>query len=292
MRMGRGNSRGAYRGNGFCHAAKAVASCGRVPFAAPAVRILLRLCLIMAIAALPAPATENAYDTLAHVLLPIAGIFAEKTKGENRALSISVRVEASKGFPVDFAGQQADLEVEYPDKLRLHAPVLGESFTIVRRGQTVLVSPGARLKALLDNPDIAKKLPVPNRKFQLKPFGLPIPEKDLVFLPGLFQARLGSPEPVDGTPCQVLELRATPLIGRAFDVNQWSARAWADHQAHLMRLEINGPETTLLLRVEKSALAPALPPTTWTFPPGEDGDVFVVPPARYDQLLRAAVGAK
>ena len=236
-------------------------------------------------------AEENAYDLLGRVLAPYTSLLAEDGSGA-RALSLFLRLEESRGFSMELAGLHAELTLQYPDKVRLRAPLLGNEYTLCRRGQTLWVHPGSQLKALLQQPKIAERLPAPDRKFQLRPFVLPVPEKQLAFLPALFEAKPAPPEAVEGIPCQVLDLKALPMLGRRLDLDGWSARLWVSAQARLIRFAVTGPETRVVGRVEKADFARSLPPETWVPTAAQEGDVVLVPPVRYDQLLRAVLGLK
>ena len=234
---------------------------------------------------------EQAYDLLGRVLHPYASLFAEGGD-EPRALTLAVKVETSQGFSMDLAGQSAEVSVEYPDKLKIRAPLLGEEYTVCRRGETLWVFPGSKVRALLAQPEIARRLPEPDRRFQLKPFRLPVPQKQLVFLPVLFLAKLAPAETVEGIRCEVLDLRATPPLGKALGVQAWSARVWVDAQARLVRFLVAGPGSQVTARVEKAEFARTLPPETWVPSKEQEGDVAGVPPVRYDQLMRAILGLK
>ena len=134
-----------------------------------------------------AGAQENAYDLLGRVLRPYVNIVARQTKDPNRALSLSLQIEEMTGLPPELAAGRLEIDLQYPDKLRLRAPVLGHEITIVRDGQDLWVHPGGKLEALLQSANARKELPPLNPKFRLESFRLPIPEKQLVFLPMLFK---------------------------------------------------------------------------------------------------------
>ncbi len=240
---------------------------------------------------LPAAARENPYDIMAKVLTPLLGVFSEKGKGD-RAVSLSLRVEEATGLPTEVAGAQADLAIESPDRLRVSAPLLGPRVTLCRQGKTIWVHPGSALKALLESPEIASKLPEPNRDFKMKPFKLPIPTKHLVFLPALFQVRDAGDETIDGQPCQGIDVQLMSELAKSLKVADWSAILFVDEKVRPVRLTLVRDETRLVLRFDKVDFARSLPPETWAPNAQEAADVLIVPPARYDQLLRAMMGER
>ena len=153
---------------------------------------VVRLILLAALLVLApsARAEENRYDVLGRALMPFVNVFAKNTKNPNRALLLTGRLELMTGLPPALLGSRAELALQYPDMLRLRAPVLGEEVTICRHGQKVWVYPGEKVAALLEVARALKKLPKANPKAQLAPFALPIPEKQLALLPALFQVRM------------------------------------------------------------------------------------------------------
>src|SRR4051812_22262476 len=139
------------------------------------------LCAALLVLFLPAArARENAYDVVGKVLAPYTQVIAGSTKTKNRAITMQLKIEDAGGGDVDFA-------VQMPDRLRVTAPLAGEKITVCRDGQKIWAYPGSRLQAMLGDPAVAKALPEADRKFKLAPFELPMPEKQLAFLPVLFK---------------------------------------------------------------------------------------------------------
>ena len=250
----------------------------------------LRLVLLAVLLA-PAPgiSAENKYDVLAKALTPFVNVFAKQTKNPNRALRLAVRLESMTDLPEAFAGARAELALEYPDKVRLHGPVLGEELTIVRRGQTLWVAPGSAADAALKAAVSAKKLPPEDHTFRLEPFTLPVPEKQLVFLPTLFRVQDAGSELLDGELCRVLDLQLVPEAARSLKEPGWSARLWVRADGKPARLTVQRPAWQIAVRLESVEFSKALPETTWEPSSEEAGDVLEVSPARYQQLLKALV---
>ncbi len=254
------------------------------------------------------PAAPNKYDVFAKALMPFVGVVAGKSKGsqdsqnapenspqnpqnpQNRAGSMTLRLEQMTGLGAEWVGKTARLQVEAPDKLRLQAPVLGEELTICRHGQEIWVAPGAKVAALLEAAAAFKKLPAANPKFELKPFALPVSEKQLVFLPALFQLSDVGTEPLDGAPCRVLDVELMSPLAKSLKVKDWMARIWVRPDSLLARITVSRPGWAIVLRIDECKFAPSLPAATWEPVPGTD--VMKLTPVQYDQLLRSIVGGK
>jgi hypothetical protein len=237
------------------------------------------------------PAADNPYDTLGKVLVPLITLMG-KSPAVNHALTANFVVEESKGFDPDLAGQHGTVYFEPPERIKIEAPLYGESITLCRRGSRVWAWPGSKLKALLVRPDITPRLPVPDRKYQLKPFALPLSEKQMLFFPALFQAHSSSPEKVNDAECQVIDAEITPFVAATLGLDGWSGRMWVSPEHTLARLRLQGPDTAITMRMDKMDYGKTLPASTWVASKAQQEDLVLVPPARYDQLVRAYMGSK
>jgi hypothetical protein len=251
------------------------------------------LCLSLLAALLAAPiasrAEENRYDLVSRLLLPFVNVFAKTTSNPNRAFQLTARLEQMTDVPAELVGSQAELAVEYPDKLRLRAPLLGEEVTICRRGDDLWAYPGAKIEALLRIAGAAKRLPKPDKKFRLEPFSLPIPEKQLVFIPALLQIKDVGSEPLGGESCRVLDLFLMPELAKSLKAPGWAMRVWARPNATPARISIAKPGWNLVVRVERIEFVPTLPASTWEPTTEQASDVLQLDPARYQQLLETLV---
>ena len=232
-------------------------------------------------------AEENRYDLLSKVLLPFANIFAKDTKTSNRALQLTVRLERLTGLPPALVGSRAEMAVQYPDKFRLRAPVLGEELTICRRGQEVWVWPGAKVAELLAAAGAAGKLPKPDPKMQLVPFELPVPEKQLGLLAMLFQVKDVGAESLDGDPCRVLDLFLMPELAKSLREKDWAARVWVRGDGRPARLSVARAGWQMAVRFERLEFSQTLPPETWQPTAEQSGDVLRLDAVRYGQLLES-----
>lgn len=234
-------------------------------------------------------AAENRYDVVSKVLMPFVQVLAKSNKSPYLAVTFDARLEALTDLPPDLANAQVSLALESPDKLRLQAPILGENLLVGRNGQQVWAMPGSRIQALLDIATAKKELPKADPKFQLAPWQLPLPEKQLVFLPALFQVEEAGVERVEADECRVLELKLMPEVERSMKQKGWVARIWVKADHKLARLSLTRPGWELRIRFDRMEFARALPPETW-LPPSEPGaDVLILDPPRFEQLMRALV---
>ena len=278
---------------GHWRARRCRASCGHVfriqrhddlPHRTSRIAHLLTAILVIVLAVVPAGAAENKYDVLGKTLVPFINVLAEKTKNPNRALSLAARIERLTGLPPELVGARAELDLQYPDRLRLRAPILGEPVTAVRKGQQLWATPGARLQAALDLAIAEKRVPKLDPKDRLEPFRLPLPQKQLVFLPALFEIGDAGFESLDGAECRVLHLALMPELDRQLEQRGWRARLWVRSDAKPARLVLTRPGWELAVRFERVEFAPRLPEATWE-PPADD--VLQLDAPRFQQLLRS-----
>jgi hypothetical protein len=247
----------------------------------------LHLLLAAALFAAPAAdAAENRYDVLGKLLAPFINVLATKAKTPNRAMALSAHLERLTGGPAESLGTRADLSLQFPDRLFIHGPILGEDLTVCRNGQQVWVTPGAKVEALLALATAQKKLAKPDPAARLEPFELPLPEKQLVFLPALFQVKDAGVEAVDGADCRVLDLALMAEIEKSLKDKGWTARVWVRANYQPARLVLTRPGWELAVKFDKVEFAPKLPDTTWQ-PPAED--VLTLDAPRFRQLMQAVV---
>ena len=250
-------------------------------------------CFLLLLLAGQAMAKENAYDLLGRALMPFVSLLAEHSRSPNRALELSVRIEQMTDLPPELAGARAEFLLQSPDKFRIRAPLQGEDLTICRNGQEVWIYPASKAAEVLQKLDAAHKLPKPDPKFQLAPLRLPIPEKQLVFLPALFQVEDAGTEVVDSETCRVLGLQLNPVIARSLDAEGWVARLALRADGKPARLVLkNQAGWSIAVHFDTVKFQPSLPPETWQPTADQAADVAKIPALRYNQFLRALVGGK
>ncbi len=233
-----------------------------------------------------AHAAENPYDVLGKMLAPFVNLLAKDARNANRAMSLELRVIEATKLPRELAGSTASVDLEYPDKLLLRGPVLGEPVTICRNGQELWAAPGSKIEALLGN---MRDLPKPKKKYKLADWALPIPEKQLVFLPVLFQVTDRGEEDVDGVTCRVLDVQLMPMLAESLKVEDWTARLWVRPDYTPAKLDFHDPQWHGVFAFDKVTFSPSLPPETWQ-PAPDQTDVLKLTPQRFKQLLDAALG--
>jgi hypothetical protein len=118
---------------------------------------------------------------------------------------------------------------------------------------------------------------------------LPVPEQDLVFLPALFQIKDIGSEPVDGTPCRVMDLFLMPELTRSLKAQGWGARVWVSGDAKPVRISVAKPGWMVVLHFDHVEFAPKLPESTWEPTAEQAGDVLKLDAVRYQQLLGTLV---
>lgn len=231
------------------------------------------------------PARENPYDLFGKTIQPFVALFSKNAPDARHALTADLRVVDSSR--AELAGQTVHLAVESPNRLRLSASVMGAPVTLCRDGQALWAAPGAQIEALLA---LAGELPKPPKKYRLKDFELPIPEKQLVFLPVLFQVADAGDASLGGETCRVLDAKLTPELARSLGAENWTLRLWVRPNRQPAQLEVAGPEFRVRLAVDALGFAVVLPAATWQPAPGET-DVMRLTPVRYKQLLDALTEA-
>lgn len=240
---------------------------------------------LMLAAPCPASAQENRYDLFGRLLMPFVSLFAKSTSSPNRALSLTARLEQMSDLPPALLGTKVELAVQYPDKFRLSGPLLGESVTICRNGQDLWVYPGSKVEALLKVAAEKKKLPKADPKFRLRDFELPIPEKQLIFLPALFQIKDIGSEPLDGEPCRVIDFFLMPELAKSLKAKDWAARVWVRSNATPARVSVAQKDWNVVVRCDRVEFSPTLPESTWQPTSEQSADVLKLDPVKYQQLL-------
>lgn len=249
--------------------------------------LVLLLALVLA-----ARAQENRYDAFSKTIMPFLGIFAKDRQSEHRALSLKLRIEQSSDLPAELNGATAQIAIEMPDKIRLHGPLLGETFTLVREDEKIWIYPGAKARALLDAAVAGKELPPAEKKFKLGEFKLPIPQKQLIFLAALFTIKdLGS-ETIDGVECRAMDVSLMPELAESLKAAGWAGRLWITPEYKPARLTLAKKGWHVVLRFEDVQFAKELPEATWQPSAAEAADVLELEPKEYSRFLRAIGGGK
>jgi len=244
-------------------------------------KVLSLLLLLPVLIAAPGHAEENRYDVLARVLDPLLAPFERQTPNPNRSMDAEFSLVAMTGVPPQFIGTKVRLAVEYPDKMYIHAPLLGEELTVCRNAKDIWVYPAAKAGALLPQPKDSKK------KVRLGDLELPFSQAQLVFLPALFQVKEYAEEQVNGVSCRILELSLLPEIAHSLGIEEWLARLWVGPDYKIAKLEVLKPGWHVVVGVDRLAFAPKLSGTTWKPTPEQSPEVMHLKTAQLVGLMEA-----
>jgi len=258
--------------------------------AAPALLALAALALAGRV-----EAQENPYDVLGKALMPIANVFARDASGQAtvHALVLDAHlVEASK-LPPELQGQAVHLALMTPDAVLVQAPIAGEILTVCRDGDSLWATPGSKIQSLLepataDESEKKKKKRQSEAAKMMGPLELPVPQKDLVFLPVLFQVADAGEEAVAGAPCRVLDVQVMPELAKKLHAEDWTARLWVGADYGIVRIALTGPDWSGTVAIDKLAFPAELPDATFQ-PQGTD--VLTLTPEQFLELI-GRVGRK
>src|SRR4029450_7314108 len=94
--------------------------------------------LVPALHAQQGPPRDNPYDVIGKVFSPFWSVLLADTKSPNKASTMTIEMaEVSGRLPKRVAASSLQAAVQFPDKVKLQAPVLGEEITVCRNGDTV-----------------------------------------------------------------------------------------------------------------------------------------------------------
>jgi hypothetical protein len=231
----------------------------------------------------PAP-RENPYDVIAKIFQPLWGVLLAESNGENRAASITLEMtEVSGRLPSEMKGATLQAAVQFPDKVKLIAPVLGETFTVCRNGDEVWATPGSKVEYLISQFRV-----VPKKATKLKtPIFLPITPQQAIFLPALFsisRADVAEVEDLNGESCRVLTAGLMPELARATKAEDFQTRVWVAPGHQIRRVEVKRRDFSTVVDVREMTFSPTLSPSTWN-PPAGASDVFRTSPEMLEGLL-------
>ncbi len=262
--------------------------------------VLLAAFLVMGgrSAAQEAPPRENPYDVIAKIFQPFLGVLLTESNGVNRAAEIELEmVEVGGRLPKEMQGAVLKGSVQFPDKVRLEAPVLGENFTVCRNGDAVWATPGEKVEFLLSKFEVAPKSTGPLST----PVFLPITPQQAIFLPALFSVPRSDVAEVDelrGEPCRVISVRLMPSLAEGLDAQDFEAVLWVAAGHRLRRVEVLRKDFSATVDIRSLKFLPSLPGSTWE-PPKDAGHVHRTNLAMLDGLffilmnsLRSAPGAE
>lgn len=235
-------------------------------------RFIPTLALILAIPAplmhaQQGPPRDNPYDVIGKVFSPFWSVLLADTKSPNKACTMTIEMaEVSGRLPKQMAGASLQAAVQFPDKVKLQAPVLGEEITVCRNGDNVWAYPGAKVEFLLKR---FKGKPPPTKK--KTPLYLPITPQQAIFLPALFtvaRADVAEVQTFNGEDCRVITAGLMPELARAAKAEGFRARLWVAPGYFPRRMEITQPDFVAVADIKDLKFSPSLPASTWQPPTG------------------------
>jgi hypothetical protein len=230
------------------------------------------------------PPRENPYDLIGKIFQPLWGVLLAESNGANRAATLSLQMtEVSGRLPASMKGATLLADVQFPDKVKLQAPVLGETFTVCRNGNEVWVTPGNKVQFLIANFKVT-----PKKVSRLTtPISLPITPQQAIFLPALFSVSrpdVAEVESVNGEDCRVLTASLMPELARATKAEDFQARLWVAAGYAPRRVEVKRKDFSTTVDIRSLTYATSLPASTWQ-PPEGDADVYRTTPEMLEGLI-------
>ena len=231
----------------------------------------------------PAP-SENRYDVLSKMITPMAGVLLGGNQTTDRAMTIKATVGQVAGrLPQALQGASFTAKIQYPGRVRLDAPVLGETLTVCRNGDKVWAVPGSKIQFLLDQ--FQHK---PRAHPQAKggaPLQLPFTAQQAVLLPALFQLeKTADVAEIAGASCRVIAGGLMPEIGKAAKAEDFSAKLWVCSDYTPKRIDIRRSDFAMSFLIGELSYVPGFPASTWQPPQGAT-DVYRCDAANLEELL-------
>ncbi len=231
-----------------------------------------------------APPRDNPYDVIGKVFSPFWSVLLADTKSPNKACTMTIEmVEVSGRLPKQMTGATLQAAVQFPDKVKLQAPVLGEEITVCRNGDKVWAYPGAKVEFLLKR---FKGKPPPTKKKNM-PIYLPITPQQAIFLPALFtvaRADVAEVQNLNGEECRVITAGLMPELARAAKAEGFRAKMWVAPGYLPRRIELTQPDFVAVTDIKDLKFSPSLPPSTWE-PPANVTDIYWTDSDRMDAVL-------
>ena len=229
----------------------------------------------------PAP-SENRYDVLSKMITPMAGVLLGGNQTTDRALTMKATVGQVAGrLPQALQGASFTAKIQYPGRVRLDAPVLGETLTVCRNGDKVWAVPGSKIQFLLNQ---FKHKPRAQTKGGA-PLQLPFTAQQAVLLPALFQLEnTADVAEIGGASCRVIAGGLMPEIGKAAKAEDFSAKLWVCSDYTPKRIDIRRSDFAMSFLIEELSYAPGFPASTWQ-PPHGATDIYHCDAANLEELL-------
>ena len=229
----------------------------------------------------PAP-SENRYDILSKMITPMAAVLLGGNESVDRALTLRATVDQVAGrLPQVIKGATFTAKIQYPGRIRVEAPVMGETLTVCRDGNQVWAVPGAKIQFLLSQ---FKQKPHLQQK-NSAPLQLPFTAQQAVLLPALFQLDQSQEiADVGGSSCRIISGGLIPEVAKGANVEDFSAKLWICSEYTPKRIDIRRSDFAMSFLIGELSYAPGFPASTWQ-PPAGAKDVYRGDAAQLEQLL-------
>lgn len=229
------------------------------------------------------PPRDNPYDVIGKIFQPLWGVLLTETKGTNRAATLDIAMSDISGrLPAEMKGATLRAAVQFPDKVKLEAPIMGEPFTVCRNGNEVWATPGKKVEFLVSQFKVK-----PKKNLVLStPIFVPVTAQQAIFLPALFTIRntdVAEVESLNGEDCRVLTAGLMPELAKATKAEDFLGRIWVAPGYIPRRFEITRRDFKAVVDVRNLTYLPSLPASTWQAPPG--ADVYRTTPEMLEGLL-------
>lgn len=229
----------------------------------------------------PAP-SENRYDVFSKMITPMAGVLLGGDQTTVRAMTLRATVGQVAGrLPQAIKGASFTARIQYPGRIRVEAPVMGETLTVCRNGNQVWAMPGSKIQFLLGQ---FHHKPSPQQK-NGAPLQLPFTAQQAVLLPALFQLESSSEvAEVGGASCRVIEGGLMPELAKAVKADDLSTKIWVSSEYTPKRIDVRRSDFAMSFMIEELTYEPGFPASTWQPPQGAK-DVYTCDAADLEQLL-------
>lgn len=222
-------------------------------------------------------ARENVYDVLGKALGPIANVFAVDDSGQPgvHALVLDAHLLTASKLPPQLQGQAIHVAIQTPDAILVQAPIAGQKLTVCRDGDALWATPGSNVEPLLRqalasaSPGKKKKKHKNEEAAILGPLAVPVTQKEMVFLPVLFQATDAGDETVAGKQCMVMDVELMPQMEKSMHAEGWTAKLWVGPDYGIVQIALMGPDWTGTAAIDKLDFPAGLPDATFQ-PQGTD----------------------
>lgn len=227
--------------------------------------------------------TENRYDIVGRVFAPVCNVLLAGGTGKNLGMSFHMVMKDVTGrLPKEFNGATLDAAAQFPDKVKLVAPVLGEPMTVCRNGNVVWATPGEKIEYLLEQ--FKGKMPKPIKTAN-SPIFVPITAQQAIFLPAVFVLDDGKEfAEIDGEPTRVISGRLMPELAQSTKSEDLRATIWVGAGHIPKQIKIVRRDFTATVVIKDLKFAPSLPASTWQ-PPAGATDVYRTTPDVLQGLL-------